>query len=112
MSKWMLSFSDNKRVNWDIFVIILAVWNCIYITFSISFEFNEPLGIFIVNSIIDALFFVDIIVTFRTTYFDKSGEEIKEPKRIAKTYLKSGRFFIDLLSSIPFPLFYTVIFFI
>lgn len=89
-------------------MIILAVWNCIYIPFSISFEFEEPLSISVVNSTIDFLFFIDIVVTFRTTYFDKGGEEVKDSKKIAKTYIKSGRFFIDLLASLPFKNFYTV----
>ena len=48
---------------------------------------------------------IDIFLTFRTTYIDSSGgDEVTEPKQIAILYLK-GRFWIDLLSTIPFELF-------
>jgi hypothetical protein len=51
--------------------------------------------------IIDLLFFIDILFNFRTTYTDSStGDEIGNPKKIAKHYVL-GRFWIDLLSSIP-----------
>jgi len=45
---------------------------------------------------------IDIIVVFRTTILDEeSGEEIKDAKIIASSYLK-GRFMIDFLSTVPF----------
>ena len=48
------------------------------------------------------MFTLDIIVAFRTTYFDpETGDEVFAPKKIAGDYLKS-RFSIDLLSTVPF----------
>lgn len=44
---------------------------------------------------------MDIVVSFRTTYVEKStGDEIQDLKLIAINYLK-GRFWIDLLATIP-----------
>lgn len=55
----------------------------------------------ILNSLIDFLFLVDIVASFRTTYIDKStGDEITNLRLIAINYLKS-RFWIDLLATIP-----------
>ena len=51
--------------------------------------------------IINILFIFDIVIGFRTTYFDAWGNEIRSPKLIAKKYIK-GMFFIDLFSSIPY----------
>ena len=49
------------------------------------------------------LFISDIIVTFRTTYIHpRTGEEIVRSWKIAKHYLLSFRFPIDLFASIPF----------
>lgn len=45
---------------------------------------------------------VDIIITFRTTFYNKRGEEVFDPKIIAKEYFISGRFFFDFLACIPF----------
>lgn len=47
------------------------------------------------------MFLLDILIAFRTTYFDlHSGEEVISGKKTAMTYLKS-RFFIDFVSTIP-----------
>ena len=54
------------------------------------------------NSLIDFLFGVDIILNFRTSYINqRTGEEVLDPKKIARNYLCSSRFVIDLLASIP-----------
>ena len=50
---------------------------------------------------IDFLFIVDVIITFRTTFRDDEGNEVVEPLDIAKGYIK-GSFALDLISSIPF----------
>ena len=49
------------------------------------------------------MFIFDIVIGFRTTYFDSSGMEIRAPKQIARNYLK-GMFLVDLFSSIPYRL--------
>lgn len=55
-----------------------------------------------VNTLIDILFALDIIISFRTTYqCQDTGTEIVSGLKIAKNYLL-GRFIIDLVSTIPF----------
>ena len=55
----------------------------------------------VINGLVDFCFFIDIIVTFRTTFVDqKTGDEVFDFWEIAKIYL-SGRFWIDLLSTVP-----------
>ena len=54
------------------------------------------------NTFIDCIFAIDIIISFRTTYVcSDTGAEIMSGLKIAKNYV-SGRFIIDLLSTIPF----------
>ena len=56
----------------------------------------------VVNSLIDFVFLLDIIVNFRTTFYDhETGDENFDFIMTAKMYLR-GRFTIDLLSTIPF----------
>ena len=51
------------------------------------------------------MFALDIFVVFRTTYVDiYSGEEVLDGYKIVMKYL-SGRFWIDLLATIPFDTF-------
>lgn len=57
---------------------------------------------YVVNSLIDFVFLLDIIVNLRTTFYDiETGDEVFDSKRTGKMYLK-GRFTVDLLSTIPF----------
>lgn len=47
------------------------------------------------------MFIIDLMMNFRTTIINEmTSEEILDEKTIALTYLK-GRFFLDLLSTIP-----------
>jgi hypothetical protein len=100
----MIRQSDSFRTKLDLFVMILAIWNCYSIPFDIAFEPSSLKGTWFVaiDLIIDLTFFFDIIVTFRTTFINKkTGDEVIDYKVIAKDYLK-GRFVIDLLPTIPF----------
>ena len=55
---------------------------------------------------IDIMFFMDIVMNFRTTYFNaRTGEEIIDKHKIVIHYV-FGSFLIDLLSTIPFGLIY------
>ena len=54
------------------------------------------------NGIIDFLFFIDICVSFRTSYLDeRTGFEVRKPKLLAINYIK-GQFTIDVLATVPF----------
>jgi hypothetical protein len=72
-ARCLLRTNDNKRVKWDLFVLILSIWNCYSLPFDIAF--NPPLfqetyfkGI---NNIIDSCFGIDIIINFRTAYLNR-----------------------------------------
>ena len=57
---------------------------------------------YVLNTLIDFIFLLDIIVNSRTSFYDmETGDEVFDPKRTGKKYLKS-RFTIDLLATIPF----------
>ena len=95
---------DGKRVKWDLLIIILAVYNSIFLPFEIAFrpEYTNYEWVYWFNKSVDITFFIDILVNFRTTYINPiTGEEIKKPSKIACNYL-SGKFWVDLVSTIPF----------
>ncbi len=99
----MFKVNDPRIIKWDLFVIILALYNSFSIPFEVAFEppVMETTGFTVLNNIIDFCFLLDLIINFRTTYYDPvSGDEIFNKKLIAKNYLK-GRFMIDFLSTIP-----------
>ena len=56
------------------------------------------------DSIVDVVFFLDIVLNFHTTYVSQTGEVISDPKLIRQNYIKSW-FIIDLLSCLPYDIF-------
>lgn len=72
----MLRHNDNYRLKWDMYVMLLAFWNCISIPFDVAFEPDDNLTYIIFEYIIDVCFFVDIIVAFRTTFVNTKGFEV------------------------------------
>lgn len=57
-----------------------------------------------IDTIVDIIFGLDILIMFRTSYRDPQSDlKIRDAKQIAINYIK-GRFIIDLLASFPFDL--------
>lgn len=79
--KYMIRFLNPKKFYWDMFVIILAVWNCITIPIDIAFhnDIFTSVGFILFDIVVDLLFLLDIVVNFRTTFYDKDGDEIFDP---------------------------------
>ena len=103
--KWIVRISSSKRVRWDILIILLAIYNCFTLPLFLAFmpSILDSTIVRVLEITIDILFLTDIVINFRTTYIDNlSKEEIVSPKLIAKNYVSSGAFFLDLLASIPF----------
>ena len=117
----MWSYKNQLRMKWDLCIIVLALYNCITIPLDVAFpseqeqavihhtETNGVDGTAIFERIVDCLFAVDIAMSFRTTYVNPlTNTEVMDGKRIAGNYFFSSRFWIDLMASIPFEMFYSV----
>lgn len=113
--KWiMLHYSPCKAV-WDWVILLLVLYTAIFTPYSAAFLLNElaqkqrrvcgytcnPLNI--VDAIVDILFMVDIVISFRTTYVNHNDEVVTHPKLIAIHYIK-GWFLIDMVAALPFDL--------
>jgi len=99
----MIDHMNPVMVKWELIVIILAVYSSIVLPLDIAFKppALEDYRLKVFNNVIDLLFFLDIVMTFRTTQVNiMTGETITDPKVIANNYI-SGRFWIDLISTIP-----------
>lgn len=102
--KFMISQNDTRKTQWELFVIILALYNSFSIPLDLSFKPDSMQGInfILLNTLIDIMFAVDIFINFRTTFYHPiTGDEIKDLIIIRKNYLQ-GRFIIDFLSTVPF----------
>lgn len=100
----MISQNDPRKINWELFVIVLALYNSFFIPFELSFE-PETLSrpeFTALNTLIDLMFGIDIFISFRTSFYHPiTGDEISDLKIIRTNYFR-GRFAIDFLSTVPF----------
>lgn len=95
--------NNQLKTNWDLLILVMAFYNCFEIPFEIAFQadFIETPAVQFINNTTDFFFFLDIVVSFRTTYYDIiSGDEVFSGKLTAIAYLKS-RFLIDFISTVP-----------
>jgi len=100
----MIGQNDPRKTQWELFVIVLALYNSFGIPFELSFkpEIMSGVNFLLLNTFIDLMFALDIFIQFRTTYYHAiTGDEEKDLKKIRNNYL-TGRFAVDLLSTIPF----------
>jgi hypothetical protein len=96
-------------MRWDLYVMLLAIWNCISIPFTVSFDPDLNTLYKVSETFIDICFGLDIVIAFRTTYVNsKTGFEVVKGRQIAWNYIITGRFFVDLAASIPFEDIYIV----
>jgi len=100
----MIKAQGKSRLGWDVFIIVLSIYQAIYIPIDIAFapdEFQSPFFVTL-DSLINVIFFLDIALRFRTTFIDPiTGEEVIDSYLIAKRYVTSINFHLDLWSTLP-----------
>ena len=98
----MIGDLNPKKQIWDLLILLMAIFNSFAVPLEyVITELEENSSYQMIDLFINILFIFDIIIGFRTTYFDSMGNEIKSPGMVAKKYIK-GMFFIDFFSSIPY----------
>ena len=81
---------------------ILIFYSILVIPYRIGFQIHPAYGENVFDDLVDAIFFIDIVVAFNTTYVDELTENVVTDRRkIAAKYLRLW-FWIDLVSCIPF----------
>ncbi|OMJ88498.1 hypothetical protein SteCoe_9531 [Stentor coeruleus] len=89
---------------WNIIVLFMLLYVFIIMPWVMAFEevfmFNRW---FIAETFMDFLFFLDIIITLNTAYYDLHGRIVAVRKKICINYLK-GFMLVDIVSITPFYL--------
>ncbi|NXN27872.1 KCNH1 protein, partial [Nycticryphes semicollaris] len=90
------------KTTWDWIILILTFYTAILVPYNVSFKTKQNnVAWLVVDSIVDVIFLVDIVLNFHTTFVGPAGEVISDPKLIRMNYLKTW-FVIDLLSCLPY----------
>jgi hypothetical protein len=89
------------RTQWDLGVGVLIMYSVLVIPFRIGFGVDclHTLA-FAFDCIVDITFFIDIVLNFRTPFFDRTVGIVVDPWSIASRYIRSW-FTIDFLSTVP-----------
>ena len=80
-----------------LFSFSILLFTAIFTPFRIAFYDIDSSEWIIIDGVIDAAFFIDIIFNFITAYYDYSDNLVISKKRIAFHYIKTW-FFVDLLA--------------
>ncbi|CAG9804055.1 unnamed protein product [Chironomus riparius] len=94
------------KATWDWVILGLTFYTAIMVPYNVAFKnkTSEDVFLLVVDSIVDVIFFIDIVLNFHTTFVGPGGEVVSDPKVIRMNYLQSW-FVIDLLSCLPYDVF-------
>jgi len=101
----ILHYSAFKTI-WDWMILVLTFYTSVMVPFNAAFRSKTiaDIPLLVVDSIVDVVFFIDIVLNFHTTFVGPGGEIVSDPKIIRMNYLKSW-FVVDLLSCLPYDVF-------
>lgn len=101
----ILHYATFKAI-WDWIILFLTFYTAIMVPYNVAFKNKtmDAVALLVVDTIVDVVFFIDIVLNFHTTYVGANGEVVSDPKIIRMNYLKSW-FVIDLLSCLPYDVF-------
>ena len=85
---------------WDILILLFVLYYALLIPLQLAYELRTNVGLEI---FIDFLFMFDILVNFRTTFYDEDNQIVLDTKVVARRYLRTW-FGVDLVASMPYNL--------
>jgi len=92
--------NNTWRSTWDWILILLVIYSALTVPLEISFKYDAPLGILVIDWFVDVFFILDIFLNFRTAFYNYDGTFEIEPSIIRRRYCTTW-FSVDLIASIP-----------
>ncbi|XP_071519496.1 voltage-gated delayed rectifier potassium channel KCNH8 isoform X3 [Panulirus ornatus] len=105
-SRFILTHYGMLKTCWDLVILLATFYVAVTVPYNAAFLVNrnqQDKPTIVPDVVVEALFFLDIILNFRTTFVNKKGEVVLSPVRIATHYFK-GWFLLDLVAAMPFDL--------
>lgn len=67
---------------WDWIILCLTFYTAIMVPYNVAFKnkTSEDVSLLVVDSIVDVIFFIDIVLNFHTTFVGPGGEVVSDPK--------------------------------
>ncbi|XP_045899170.1 potassium voltage-gated channel subfamily H member 4-like, partial [Micropterus dolomieu] len=111
-SRFILLHYSVPKTLWDWLILFSTFYLAVTVPYNVSFTTTDhtaidaPLTV-ITDIVVELLFIADIVLNFCTTYVDKSGKVVYDPRSICIHYVTTW-FFVDLVAALPIDLLYAV----
>lgn len=93
------------RMLWDCLITLFCIYIALVVPFAVVFEdaLSKKVGrdLQTLDRCINYFFMFDVVLNFRTGYFNRDFELVMNGKKVARNYLLTW-FLLDLVSSLPF----------
>jgi len=100
LKRFVIPPHQRYKFRWDLIVGVLIVYSILVIPWRIGFDIVPDDGSTVFEALVDVIFFIDMILTFRTAPVDAEGTMLTVPSVIRRKYLE-GWFTVDFLSTAP-----------
>ncbi|KAG5679270.1 hypothetical protein PVAND_008850 [Polypedilum vanderplanki] len=101
-SRFILSHYGVFKGFWDWLILVSTFYVAFVVPYNAAFVDKTDGRVTMASDVVvEALFIIDIILNFRTTFVSSKGEVVSNSKLIALNYLR-GWFIVDFLAAIPF----------
>ena len=91
---------DPWKKRWDTVMLLACVATSLLTPHHVAFYDMSSVEWLVGESVIDFIFFVDIVLSFITVYYTSTEEVIDDRKLIICSYLRSW-FVVDVISILP-----------
>ncbi|MED6207356.1 RAC-beta serine/threonine-protein kinase [Stylosanthes scabra] len=103
---WIISPMDSRYRWWESLMVILVAYSAWVYPFEVAFMHSSPpqyrTRIYIVDTLVDLFFAVDIVLTFFLAYIDRTTHLlVQDSSKILLRYLSTW-FLMDVASTIPY----------
>lgn len=73
--KYIISYKHEKKQNWDVFILLLALQNSLLVPIQLAFKPDalDAILYVIFDNLVDILFIVDMAVMFLTSFLNNKG---------------------------------------
>ncbi len=72
--------SHPARKRWDLLMFLFVIYNAIYLPVQLAFGIPQHPAHIAIDYVVDAAFWVDVVLNFRTTFVTEEGELCTSPK--------------------------------
>ncbi|XP_023349841.1 potassium voltage-gated channel protein eag isoform X3 [Eurytemora carolleeae] len=102
----------NFKVMWDWIILALTFYTVIIVPYNLAMNRLissrssvdiSSVRMVVLDSVVDIIFFIDIIFNFHTSFVGNSGEVVTDQNKIRRHYLRSG-FLIDVMACLPYDI--------